>query len=184
MGDIIKKTDLIRSNDYIRQEVVKHFPTSCLKIEIYSKNIYELNKLFFNKKVVFSPLTFHINLFDKGALINPYRLPLLNTVLLLSSGAFLTLSHKFLRLDRFLYSLNFLIVTIFLALAFIGCQVYEYTYSDFSINDGIYGSLFYMLTGFHGFHVIIGTVFLIVCLVRLFLTHYTRTDHLSFECAI
>jgi cytochrome c oxidase subunit 3 len=126
----------------------------------------------------------HINLFDKGVLINPYKLPLLNTAILLLSGAFLTLSHKFLKIDRFLYAICALIFTIFLALSFIGRQIYEYTYSGFSMNDGVYGSLFYMLTGFHGFHVIIGTIFLTVCLGKFLLNHFTRTDHLAFECAI
>jgi len=116
--------------------------------------------------------------------MNPYNIPLLNTVILLVSGATLTLSHTFLRIERFFSSVCSLLVTIFLALYFIFCQCYEYCYSGFAINDGIYGSTFFMLTGFHGFHVFIGTCFLIFCLIRFFLMHYTRTDHLSFECAI
>jgi hypothetical protein len=126
----------------------------------------------------------HLNIFDKGVLVNPYKLPLLNTVVLLISGATLTLSHKFLKLKKYGFSFLSLLVTIFLALGSIGCQIYEYCHANLSLNDGIFGSVFYMLTGFHGFHVIIGTIFLTVCLVRLFVGHFNNTDHLSFECAI
>jgi len=124
------------------------------------------------------------NLYDKGVLISPYSVPLLNTAILLTSGAVLTLSHALLRIEQFLFAIWALIVTVILAFYFILCQFVEYSYCSFSINDGIYGSLFFMLTGFHGFHVIVGTVFLSVCLLRFFLMHFTRTDHLGFEAAI
>jgi len=127
---------------------------------------------------------FHLNVYDPGVLMNPYKVPFLNTVILLTSGAVLTVSHIYLRIEKFLYSVLALFLTILLACFFIFCQVYEYLHSGFSINDGIFGSTFYMLTGFHGFHVIVGTCFLIVCLIRFLLQHYTRTDHLSYECAI
>ena len=106
---------------------------------------------------------FHLNLFNAGVLINPYHIPLLNTVILLTSGAILTSSHCYLRVEKFLFSLLCLFVTLIFAVSFIICQIYEYCVAGFSINDGIFGSTFYMLTGFHGFHVLIGTIFLLVC---------------------
>jgi heme/copper-type cytochrome/quinol oxidase subunit 3 len=76
-----------------------------------------------------------------------------------------------------------LIVTIFLAIIFTSFQVYEYCNAPFNINDGVYGSTFYMLTGLHGAHVIIGTIFIIVSLYRVVQKHYTKTVHLGFEAA-
>ena len=77
-----------------------------------------------------------------------------------------------------------LLATIFLGLYFTSIQLYEYQHASFSINDSIYGSVFYLLTGFHGFHVIIGTIFLIVCFFRHLAYHFTREHHLGFEMAI
>jgi len=73
--------------------------------------------------------------------------------------------------------------TIILAIIFTAFQGFEYNTAPFSISDGIYGSCFYMATGFHGFHVIIGTLFLTVCLFRLYLNHFTREHHFGFEAA-
>jgi cytochrome c oxidase subunit 3 len=70
-----------------------------------------------------------------------------------------------------------------LASIFTGLQGFEYVTAPFSISDGIYGSCFYMLTGFHGFHVIVGTIFLAVGLLRLYLNHFTRQHHFGFEAA-
>jgi cytochrome c oxidase subunit 3 len=76
-----------------------------------------------------------------------------------------------------------LVVTVILAIIFTGLQGYEYVTAPFTISDSVYGSCFYMATGFHGFHVIIGTIFLIVCTIRLFLNHFTREHHFGFEAA-
>jgi heme/copper-type cytochrome/quinol oxidase subunit 3 len=76
-----------------------------------------------------------------------------------------------------------LILTVFLALIFTALQAYEYEEAAFNIADGIYGSTFFMATGFHGFHVIIGTLFLAVCLYRLIKYHFTTTHHFGFEAA-
>ena len=76
-----------------------------------------------------------------------------------------------------------LILTIIFASVFTAFQVYEYTNAPFDLSDGIYGSTFFMATGFHGFHVIIGTIFLTVCLVRLINYHFTKFHHFGFEAA-
>ena len=126
----------------------------------------------------------YLNLYDSGALVNPYRIPLLNTIVLLTSGCILMWSHSCLRLRSYLRSIIGLAITIILAFYFIGCQAYEYTHAAFSINDGSYGSIFYLLTGLHGLHVIVGTIFLIVCFYRLIMSHFTSTNHFGFEAAI
>jgi heme/copper-type cytochrome/quinol oxidase subunit 3 len=76
-----------------------------------------------------------------------------------------------------------LILTVILALLFTGLQAFEYQEASFDISDGIYGSTFYLATGFHGFHVIIGTIFLTVCLIRLIKYHFTTKHHFGFEAA-
>jgi cytochrome c oxidase subunit 3 len=76
-----------------------------------------------------------------------------------------------------------LFVTIVLGLIFTGFQIVEYVSATFSINDGIYGSLFYMCTGFHGFHVVVGTIFLIVCFFRQLGNHFSAQRHFGFEAA-
>ena len=116
--------------------------------------------------------------------INPFELPLLNTILLLSSGVTVTLAHhSFIAGDRF-NALIGLILTVLLAILFTILQYVEYSVSSFSISDGAYGSCFYFGTGFHGFHVIVGTVFLLVGLYRILLYQVTQHHHLGFETGI
>ena len=115
--------------------------------------------------------------------INPYLIPLLNTTLLLTSGASLTWSHSALIGGYRLEAISGLIFTMILATIFTLFQVYEYLNAPFNISDGIYGSTFYMLTGLHGFHVIVGTIFLGVSLWRLSEHHFTKGNHIGYECA-
>jgi len=75
------------------------------------------------------------------------------------------------------------VLTIVLAIVFTAFQGFEYVSANFSITDGIFGSTFFMATGFHGFHVLIGTIFLCVCLVRMALNHFTTEHHFGFEAA-
>jgi len=117
------------------------------------------------------------------AILNPWKIPLLNTILLISSGATITLAHHSIILGSKSLAINSLIATIFLAAVFTVLQGMEYYSAPFSISTSVYGSSFFMLTGFHGFHVIIGTTFLIVCLVRLILNHFTKEQHVGFEAA-
>ena len=119
--------------------------------------------------------------------LNPWGLPLLNTVILLSSGVSITWAHRALIIGGSKKArqdvITALSITIAFGVIFTLCQLYEYASAPFSINDGIYGSIFYMATGFHGFHVLIGTIFLIVTLVRQIFYHFTATHHVGFEAA-
>lgn len=116
--------------------------------------------------------------------IDPLRFPLINTMLLVTSGMTVTISHLSLKVGDRGASIRALIVTLILGLNFSLIQVMEYAKANFFISDGIYGSCFYMLTGFHGLHVLVGSIFLIVCLVRNWLWHFTYRRHLGFICAI
>ena len=111
-------------------------------------------------------------------------LPLINTFILLSSGFSVTWAHHALIHGRFEQARFSLIITIFLALLFTNLQINEYLEAEFSISDSVYGSLFFMITGFHGFHVLIGTIFIIVCYFRFSLFHFTTKRHLGLEMAI
>ncbi len=115
--------------------------------------------------------------------INPWHIPLLNTLVLVTSGAYITWSHYALLAGYRKDSIEALIYTIILAAFFTLLQYYEYCVAPFNISDSVYGSVFYMTTGLHGSHVIIGTIFLIVCLYRMINYHFTRTHHVGFECA-
>jgi heme/copper-type cytochrome/quinol oxidase subunit 3 len=76
-----------------------------------------------------------------------------------------------------------LVITLVFATVFTLFQLFEYTNASFSMADGVYGSTFYLLTGLHGFHVIVGTLFLMVALVRIMRHHYTQSAHIGYECA-
>jgi len=116
--------------------------------------------------------------------INPFELPLLNTVILLSSGVTVTYAHHSLIQGNRSGTLYGLIFTILLAIVFTGFQGIEYTVSSFTISDGIFGSCFYFGTGFHGLHVIIGTIFLAVGFWRALAYHLTENHHLGLEAGI
>jgi cytochrome c oxidase subunit 3 len=96
--------------------------------------------------------------------VNPFELPLLNTVILLSSGATITYAHHSLIKGERKGALYGTIVTVLLALIFTFFQGVEYGVSSFTISDGIFGTCFFFGTGFHGFHVIVGTIFLSIAL--------------------
>ena len=115
--------------------------------------------------------------------MNPWMIPLLNTGLLLTSGAALTWSHAALIGGYRMESLTSLIITLILATVFTLFQLFEYTSATFTISDGAYGSTFYMLTGLHGFHVIVGTIFLFVAFIRIVRHHFVQTVHIGYEAA-
>lgn len=116
--------------------------------------------------------------------INPFELPLLNTVILLSSGITVTYAHHSLIQGNRRGTLYGLVATVFLAIIFTAFQCVEYTVSTFSISDGAFGSCFYFGTGFHGLHIIIGTAFIAVGLWRVLAYHSTENHHLGLESSI
>lgn len=116
--------------------------------------------------------------------IEPWELPLVNTVLLLSSGATVTWSHHSLIAGDRNNAIVALVYTIALALVFTGVQLYEYYNAPFTISDGAFGSCFFFGTGFHGVHVLIGTIFLSVGLYRMVNYHLTKHHHVGYEGAI
>nr|YP_010411448.1 cytochrome c oxidase subunit III [Meliboeus sinae]URN73094.1 cytochrome c oxidase subunit III [Meliboeus sinae] len=114
---------------------------------------------------------------------NPMQIPLLNTLILLSSGITVTWAHHALMENNFKQAIQSLFLTILLGMYFTLLQAYEYLEAPFTIADASYGSTFYMATGFHGLHVIIGTTFLMTCFLRLLKNHFSQTHHFGFESA-
>jgi heme/copper-type cytochrome/quinol oxidase subunit 3 len=115
--------------------------------------------------------------------IDAWGFPFLNTVLLLSSGATCTWRHHAILSGDMPGARISLIFTIILAAIFTGVQALEYCTASFTISDSVFGSTFYIATGFHGFHVFIGTTFLTVCLFRLISNHFSQQHHFGFEAA-
>jgi len=115
--------------------------------------------------------------------LNPWEVPFLNTVILLSSGAAVTWAHHGLLAGQPKTTTFGLVATIVLAIIFTAFQVLEYLEAPFTITDSVYGSTFFLATGFHGFHVFVGTCFLTVCLFRHLSYHFTKNHHFGFEAA-
>jgi cytochrome c oxidase subunit 3 len=117
----------------------------------------------------------------------PFWLPTINTLLLVSSGVTLTFSHHALRANHRPQAINWLIATLLLGFTFVGVQAYEYihAYADLNLKltSGIFGSTFFMLTGFHGLHVLIGAIMLTVVAFRLMKGHFKPDQHFAFEAA-
>jgi len=137
---------------------------------------------------------FDASLFPKAAIggvwppkgveaLDPWHLPFVNTLILLRSGTTVTWAHHALREGDRQGLVQGLIVTVLLGLSFTSIQAYEYAHAAFHFKDGIYSSTFYMATGFHGAHVIIGTIFLLVCLFRALAGHFKPEHHFGFEAA-
>nr|QXU57669.1 cytochrome c oxidase subunit III [Cherax setosus] len=114
---------------------------------------------------------------------NPFQVPLLNTTILLSSGATVTWAHHAIMNSNHSEAIQSLGVTVILGVYFTSLQAYEYMEASFSIADSIYGTTFFVATGFHGLHVIIGTSFLSVCFYRLYKCHFSNSHHFGFEAA-
>jgi cytochrome c oxidase subunit 3 len=116
--------------------------------------------------------------------LDPFSVPLLNTIILLSSGAFITYSHHALINGNRRAAIIGALLTIIFAILFTGLQYFEYLEAGFSFADSVYGTVFFASTGLHGMHVIVGTIFLVVGFVRIVLYHFTTEHHLGFESAI
>lgn len=114
---------------------------------------------------------------------DPWHLPLMNTLILLLSGTTVTWAHHALVEGNREGLKKGLWVTVILGFLFSCLQAYEYSHAAFSFSENIYSSAFYMATGFHGFHVIVGTIFLAVCLGRAYKGHFKPEQHFGFEAA-
>lgn len=115
---------------------------------------------------------------------DPWHLPLINTLILLCSGAAATWAHHALVHDENKEDVKYgLILAVVLGLIFTGFQAYEYSHAAFGLAGNIYGANFFLATGFHGAHVIIGTIFLFVCYLRVRKGHFSAEKHIGFEAA-
>ncbi len=123
--------------------------------------------------------------------LDPFHLPLLNTIILLLSGTTVTWAHHALQVGNRGAARTGLILTVLLGILFTGVQAYEYQhilhdnlfFNEEAASAKLYGSVFFMATGFHGFHVLVGTIFLTICLLRLMVGQFTPQKHFGFEAA-
>ena len=115
--------------------------------------------------------------------LDPFHLPLYNTIILLLSGTTVTWAHHALLHNDRQGLVWGLVLTVALGVLFSAVQVYEYAHAPFAFRDSIYGATFFMATGFHGFHVLVGTIFLLVCLFRALAGHFKPDRHFGFEAA-
>jgi len=127
------------------------------------------------------------NIIEPFQTMGPWMIPTLNTALLLSSGVTITIAHHALIAGNRARTIVFMWLTVLLGVTFLGFQAYEYihAYTDLNLklSSGIYGSTFFMLTGFHGFHVCVGALMLIFITLRLHRGHFTPESHFGFEGA-
>nr|YP_009500758.1 cytochrome c oxidase subunit 3 [Trioza urticae]AWU49109.1 cytochrome c oxidase subunit 3 [Trioza urticae] len=115
---------------------------------------------------------------------NPLNIPLMNTIILLSSGISVTWTHASMISNNFYETKKSLLITVSLGIYFSLLQFYEYNSSPFCISDSVYGSTFFITTGFHGIHVLIGTIFLFFMTLRMNKLYFSKTHHLGLEMAI
>nr|YP_010564888.1 cytochrome c oxidase subunit 3 [Pallenopsis patagonica]UZA61343.1 cytochrome c oxidase subunit 3 [Pallenopsis patagonica] len=115
---------------------------------------------------------------------NPMYIPLLNTLILLSSGMSVTWSHHSIMNNNIKNSLSALLMTVMLGMYFSMLQGWEYWSAQFTMADSVYGSTFFMATGFHGIHVLIGSIFLLISYIRMNKMHMSKNHHMGFESAI
>lgn len=121
---------------------------------------------------------------DSIKTFDPWDLPFMNTLILLLSGTTITWAHYAVENNDQKNSVKALAITIILGISFTCFQIYEYHHAAFSISDGAYASNFYLATGFHGVHVVVGTIFLIVCYFRAKQGHFLNGNgHLGFQFA-
>nr|YP_010610470.1 cytochrome c oxidase subunit III [Cyphonia clavata]WAP90799.1 cytochrome c oxidase subunit III [Cyphonia clavata] len=114
---------------------------------------------------------------------NPMSIPMLNTTILLASGISMTWAHSAIVMNNKTQSKKSMILTIMMGVYFTILQAMEYYEAPFCLSDSVYGSTFFMTTGFHGIHVIIGTMFIITMMMRLNKLHYSNKHHVGFECS-
>ena len=179
--------------DVVKEATFQHLHTPVVQIGLrYGMALFIASEVMFF--AAFFWAYFNASLFPTDAIggvwppknirtFDPFSLPLLNTLILLTSGVTVTWAHHALREGDRQGMLQGLALTILLGLSFTGVQAFEYSHAAFHFTDGIYPSTFFMATGFHGFHVIIGTTFLIVCFFRARAGHFKPDHHFGFEAA-
>jgi cytochrome c oxidase subunit III len=179
--------------DVVREATFQHLHTPIVQLGLrYGMLLFIASEVMFF--AAFFWAYFDASLFPKEAVgftwppaniraFNPFELPLLNTLILLSSGVTVTWAHHALREGDRTGMLQGLALTILLGATFTCIQAYEYTHAEFAFRQGIYPTTFFMATGFHGFHVIVGTIFLTVCWFRGYRGDFTPDHHFGFEAA-
>lgn len=180
--------------DVHRESSYQGFHTSIIiKIIIRGIILFIISEIFFFFSFFWESLYYILVLDIEFSMIWPPKgvkffdiitVPLLNTFILLRSGVRATYSHFLLINKDYNYSIIYLIITIFLGLYFTFLQWIEYKESFFTMSDSIFGSTFYLITGFHGIHVIVGTLFLIVSLIRFIKFSTISSHNLNFEIAL
>lgn len=118
------------------------------------------------------------------SVIYPYHYPFFNTILLISSGFSVTWAHRAIACGSYKESIDSFAWTIILGFSFVILQGMEYYDAAFNFSDGIYAATFYSLTGLHGFHVVVGAIFIFICFIRLLRQHFLTNHYLGFVCAI
>jgi cytochrome c oxidase subunit 3 len=141
--------------------------------------------LFANEAIQASRVTFTGGQWPPKGLevLDPWHLPLYNTIILLLSGTTVTWAHHALLENDRKGLIQGLVLTVALGILFSFVQAYEYMHAPFGFSESIYGATFFMATGFHGFHVLVGTIFLLVCLIRAIMGGFTPERHFGFEAA-
>jgi len=179
--------------DIIREATFRHEHTKIVKIGLrYGMLLFIASEVMFF--AAFFWAFFDNALFPKDAIgnvwppkeihpVDPFDLPFLMTMILLLSGCTVTWAHSALISGNQRDTVRGLLATVLLGCAFTGFQAYEYVHAHFGFKETVYASTFYMATGFHGFHVIIGTIFLAVCLFRAKRGDFKPNDHFGFEAA-
>ena len=115
--------------------------------------------------------------------LDAWHLPFYNTVILLTSGVTVTRAHLYVEAGYNKKAANWIWITAALGVLFLGLQAFEYGHAAFKLSDGVYPSTFYLATGFHGFHVFVGTTFLIVCALRASKNQFKPEKHIGFQSA-
>jgi len=179
--------------DIIRESVQEKAHTAIVKLGLrYGMMLFIASEVMFF--AAFFWAFFDASLFPKEATgfqwppqgvepVDAFDLPLLMTLILLLSGCTVTWAHHALREGHTQDAAKALAITVGLGVVFSIIQGYEYHHASFGFTDGIFSSTFYMATGFHGFHVMVGTIFLAVCWWRTVKGHFTPNSHFGFEAA-
>jgi len=179
--------------DIVKESVVNHDHTPVVKLGLrYGMILFIASEVMFF--VAWFWAYFNASLFpaDIGLTgwppaniptFDPWELPLLNTLILLTSGTTVTWAHHAVQTGNQKDAVRGLGLTIVLGMIFTCVQAYEYSHAHFDFAGNIYGATFFMATGFHGFHVIVGTIFLFVCFLRARAGHFTPERHFGFEAA-